>query len=95
MSNDDTCSASRTPPSPIDPRQLMARSQAVIGFWLVHVAQRPQLLAEAVNDLLGAIADGSLRPVIGATYPLDRAADAHRALLDRSSIGKLVLDPQG
>jgi NADPH2:quinone reductase len=86
--------ASRTPPSPIDPRMLMARSQAVIGFWLVHVVQRPGMFAEAVTDLLGAIADGSLRPVIGATYPLDRAADAHRALLDRSSVGKLVLDPQ-
>jgi NADPH2:quinone reductase len=86
--------AGRTPASPVDPRLLMARSQAVIGFWLVHVVQRPAMLAEAVDDLLAMIADGSLRPVIGATYPLDRAADAHRALLDRSSIGKLVLDPQ-
>jgi NADPH:quinone reductase len=86
--------AGRTPPSPVDPRALMARSQAVIGFWLVHVAQRPAMLAEAVTDLLAMLADGSLRPVIGASYSLDRAADAHRALLDRSSIGKLVLNPQ-
>jgi NADPH2:quinone reductase len=72
----------------------MARSTAVIGFWLVHVVQRPQLLAAAVTDLLQLIAGGELRPVVGATYPLDRAADAHRALLDRSSVGKLVLDPR-
>jgi NADPH2:quinone reductase len=85
--------ASRTPVTPIDPRRLMARSQAVIGFWLVHVAQRPGLLAEAVTDLLAAIADGSLRPVVGASYPLAQAADAHRALRDRSSTGKLVLVP--
>jgi NADPH:quinone reductase len=85
--------AGRTPPSPIDPRVLMSRSQAVIGFWLVHVLQRPGLLAEAVTDLLRLLADGSLRAVIGATYPLAGAADAHRALLDRSSVGKLVLDP--
>jgi NADPH:quinone reductase-like Zn-dependent oxidoreductase len=31
--------------------------------------------------------------VIGGEYPLERAADAHRALLDRSSVGKLVLRP--
>ena len=86
--------ASRTPPSPIDAGRLMGRSAAVIGFWLVHVVQRPALLAAAVTDLLTMIADGSLRPVVGATYPLERAADAHRALLDRSSVGKLVLDPQ-
>jgi NADPH2:quinone reductase len=85
--------ASRTPPSPIAPAQLMARSTAVIGFWLVHIAQRPGLLAAAVQDLLKLIAADELRPVIGRTYSLDQAADAHRALLDRSSVGKLILDP--
>jgi NADPH2:quinone reductase len=86
--------ASRTPPTPIQPAQLMGRSQAVIGFWFVHIVQRPPLLIAAVTDLMSMIADGSLRPVIGATYPLEGAADAHRALLDRSSVGKLVLNPQ-
>jgi NADPH2:quinone reductase len=52
------------------------------------------MLAMAVSDLMASIADGSLRPVIGGTYPLAQAADAHRALLGRSSIGKLILDPQ-
>jgi NADPH2:quinone reductase len=85
--------ASRTPPSPLTAASLMAHSTAVIGFWLVHVAARPHLLAEAVTDLLGLIDRGELRPVIGGEYPLERAADAHRALLDRSSVGKLVLRP--
>ena len=86
--------AGRVPPTPVDPGRLMGRSTAVIGFWLIHVAQRPELLAAAVTDLLQLIAAGELRPVVGATYPLAGAADAHRALLDRSSTGKLVLDPQ-
>jgi NADPH:quinone reductase len=86
--------ASRARPTPVQPATLMGRSTAVIGFWLAHVAQRPALLAMAVNDLLTLIADDSIRPVIGRTYPLEQAADAHRALLDRSSVGKLVLDPQ-
>ena len=86
--------ASRTPPTPVQPGMLMAHSTAVIGFWLVHIVQRPQLLMAAVSDLMAMIGDGSLLPVIGRTYPLDQAADAHRALLDRSSVGKLVLDPQ-
>ena len=86
--------AGRTPPSPIDAGRLLVRSTAVIGFWLVHIAQRPQLLAQAVTDLMGLIADGAIRPVIGATYSLEQAADAHRALLSRESVGKLVLDPQ-
>jgi NADPH2:quinone reductase len=85
--------ASRTAPSPVDPGWLMGHSTAVIGFWLVHVVQRPQLLAAAVQDLMTLIADGTIKPVIGRRYPLEQAADAHRALLNRSSIGKLVLDP--
>jgi NADPH2:quinone reductase len=86
--------ASRTPASPLLPAMLMARSQAVIGFWLIHLVQRPKLLAAAVTDLLELIATKQLRPVVGATYGLGEAAEAHRALLDRSSVGKLVLDPQ-
>jgi NADPH2:quinone reductase len=86
--------AGRVPPTPVDPGRLMSHSTAVIGFWLVHVVQRPYLLAEAVTDLMGLIADQSIRPVVGETYPLERAAEAHRALLDRTSVGKLVLDPQ-
>jgi NADPH2:quinone reductase len=86
--------AGRTPPAPVDPGKLMGRSTAVIGFWLMHIVQRPQLLAAAVNDLMDLIAIGELRPIVGETYPLEAAADAHRALLGRSSVGKLVLDPQ-
>ncbi len=86
--------AGRELATPVAPGALMARSAAVIGFWLVHIVQRPALFAAAVTDLMGLIADGAIRPVIGATYPLERAGDAHRALLDRSSVGKLVLDPQ-
>ncbi len=85
--------ASRTPPKPVEPSQLMARSTAVIGFWLAHLVQRPALLAQAVNDLLAMIDAGELRPVIGGRYRLDDVADAHRALLERTSTGKLVIEP--
>jgi NADPH2:quinone reductase len=85
--------AGRTPPAPLEAGALLAHSQAVIGFWLVHVVQRPHLLAVAVLDLLGLLAARRLRAVVGGTYPLENAADAHRALRDRSSIGKLVLVP--
>lgn len=87
--------AGRTPPSPIDAGQLMQCGTAVIGFWLAQLMRRPQLVGDAVTDLLALIADGSIQPVIGGTYPLERAGDAHRALLGRGSVGKLVLDPQG
>jgi NADPH2:quinone reductase len=85
--------ASRQAPRPIDAGALMARSTAVIGFWLALTAKQPGKLAVAVTDLFGMIARGELKPVIGGTYGLDEVADAHRALLSRGSVGKLVLVP--
>jgi NADPH:quinone reductase len=85
--------AGRTPPTPVEPALLMARSTAVIGFWLVHIAQRPDVYAETVRQLLDLLARGELRAIVGGTYSLDAAADAHRALLDRTTVGKLVLTP--
>jgi NADPH2:quinone reductase len=85
--------AGRTPPHDVPPGMLMARSTAVIGFWLVHIVQRPTMLAAAVTDLLGMLDRGELRAVIGESYSLETVADAHRALLDRSSMGKLILVP--
>jgi NADPH:quinone reductase len=83
--------AGRTPPTPIEPAALMARSVAVVGFWLAHVVQRPTLFAAILGEVLELMAAGELRAVVGASYPLEQAADAHRALLDRSSAGKLIL----
>lgn len=86
--------AGRTPPTPVVPAALMARSTAVIGFWLMHIARRPQLMAAAVTDLFNLIGGGTIRPVIGGRYTLDTVADAHRALLQRATTGKLYLDPR-
>jgi len=85
--------AGRVPPHDIPVGMLMARSTAVIGFWLVHVVQHPTMFAEAVTDLLGMLARDELCTVIGGHYSLDTIADAHRSLLDRSSVGKLILVP--
>ena len=41
--------------------------------------------------ILAAAAAGRVQPLIGQTYPLDRAADAHAALENRTAIGKTVL----
>jgi NADPH:quinone reductase-like Zn-dependent oxidoreductase len=38
------------------------------------------------------IFEGRLRPVVGASFPLERAADAHRALESGAVFGKIVLE---
>jgi len=77
----------------VDPGRLMARSAAVVGFWLVHVLQRPALMTAAMHDLIRAVLDGELEPVVGGTYPLEDARRAHEDLRARRTVGKLVLVP--
>ncbi len=42
--------------------------------------------------VMGLIFDGQLKPVVGAMYPLEKAADAHRALEKGDVYGKIVLE---
>ncbi|MDX6633222.1 MAG: NADPH:quinone reductase [Solirubrobacterales bacterium] len=72
---------------------LMRNSRAVIGFWLVHLFQRPQELRAGIGELLQAVAAGELEVVVGGVYPLADAAKAHEELKERRSQGKLLLDP--
>jgi NADPH:quinone reductase-like Zn-dependent oxidoreductase len=44
-------------------------------------------------DLARLACDGSLRVVVGATYPLDDAASAHRQIRTGHTTGKLILLP--
>ncbi|HKH23280.1 MAG TPA: zinc-binding dehydrogenase [Solirubrobacterales bacterium] len=81
-------------PNDIRTNYLLQRSKSVLGFWLVAlVAQRRDLIRSMTAELLGAVASGELEVVIGKTYPLSEAAQAHKELQERRSTGKLLLDP--
>ena len=75
------------------PGALMNGCQSVVGFWLVPITQRPDLLVPSLERVLGWIASGDLKLTIGAEYPLERAAEAHADLEGRKTTGKLVLRP--
>jgi NADPH:quinone reductase len=77
----------------VDPGRLMLGSTGVLGFWLVHLFRRPDLLAEAMREMIAAVAAGELEPVEGGSYPLAEARRAHEALRSRGTIGKLILTP--
>ncbi|NUT42027.1 MAG: zinc-binding dehydrogenase, partial [Thermoactinospora sp.] len=51
----------------------------------------PERHAELTSRVLALAARGGLRPVIGLTEPLHRAAAAHEAIESRSVLGKTLL----
>jgi NADPH2:quinone reductase len=86
--------AGRVPARPIETGDLLRHSRAVIGFWLTHCIGRPGMIREPLTSMFQMIAEHSLAPVIGGTYPLADARRAHEDLLARRTTGKLALDPR-
>lgn len=79
---------------PVDPTLLVGRNVSVAGFYLGRLMKlRPALVREAALEVLARWADGSVTPVVGATYPLDEADAALRSIAERRSTGKVVLVP--
>jgi NADPH2:quinone reductase len=72
---------------------LLRHSRSVVGFYVFHCLQRPAMVADALADLFARATRGELRTVIGGTYPLAQAAQAHIDLRERRTTGKLLLDP--
>ena len=72
-------------------RQLMYRNQAIIGYWLSAWMQRTDRIAAAASELMQFLAAGKLRIIVGQTFPLAQAAEAHRAIAERRTTGKVVL----
>lgn len=85
--------ASRSAPTPIHPGSLMHGSKTVSGFWLANCFGSKEMLNDVVAQLFTLVVEGKLKPVIGATFPLSKAGDAHRSMLARESTGKIALDP--
>jgi NADPH2:quinone reductase len=81
-------------PNTVNSGALMRRSQAVVGFWLMHAVRRPEMVEAPLRELFGMVADGSLRVVEGETYPLSEVRRAHEDLHARRTTGKLLLDPR-
>lgn len=80
------------PPEPINPLVLSAKGSLYVTRPSLpdYLANREELEWRA-GDVLDWIAAGELNVRIGGRFPMDVAADAHRALEGRATTGKVVL----
>jgi NADPH2:quinone reductase len=75
---------------------LLRHSRSVLGFWLFHCLERPRkMIDEPLAKMFDLAAEGTLEPLLGDTYPLAEAGQAHADLAGRRTSGKLLLDPWG
>jgi NADPH2:quinone reductase len=79
---------------PIAPLELTRQgslylTRPTLGHYIPDHAE----LVERAGDLFEWIRAGALDVMVGATYPLAKAAEAHRALESRATVGKTLLIP--
>jgi NADPH:quinone reductase len=74
-------------------RSHVARCPAIRCFTMHSLDHAADLRDRCTDQVLRWYRDGKIAPVLGAQFPLAKAADAHRALEARGVIGKIVLTP--
>jgi NADPH:quinone reductase len=73
-------------------RLLLNNTEVIGAGWGGYVMSKPDAnrqIGEAVTRLID---EGFIRPVVGARFPLEQAADALELLESRGATGKVVLD---
>lgn len=79
---------------PFDPVQLSAKGSLFLtrpSLW--HYISTREDLEWRANDVLGWVADGSLKLRAEHDYPLTEAGQAHAAMEGRQTTGKILLEP--
>jgi NADPH:quinone reductase-like Zn-dependent oxidoreductase len=73
------------------PLALCNENRSLLAFNLSYLFEHRALLSEGMAQLLAWLGEGRLQPPPVQTFPLERVADAHRALESGQTVGKLVL----
>ncbi|HEX4048740.1 MAG TPA: zinc-binding dehydrogenase [Elusimicrobiota bacterium] len=74
--------------SPLD---LTASNRAVMGFNVVFLTDKAELAKEGFDAIAKWARSGEIRKPPITVFPVERAADAHRALESGETVGKLIL----
>jgi len=77
----------------IDPWQLTVPNSTVTGFNVGAYMAFPGLIQSTLSEIFGLILTGKLSVHVGTVLPLSQAAEAHRLLEGRKTMGKVVLQP--
>lgn len=85
--------ASGSIPTVATPR-LFFENQSVVGYHLEHALDHvPERVLGAVPPMTDYLASGQVEIIVDRTVPLEEPQQAHDALANRETVGKVVLEP--
>ncbi len=73
------------------PFRMVTENRSILAFNLSYLFDRTSLFGDAIDELLGWLREGKLRALPVRAFPVERVADAQRALETGETTGKLVL----
>ncbi len=73
-------------------RLLLNNTEVIGAGWGASVLGNPDRTERIGRAIEGMIEAGQVRPIVGARFPMERAADALALLDERGATGKVVLD---
>jgi NADPH2:quinone reductase len=78
-----------------DIRSLAPNSHGLLGTHIGYLLNDPPRLARLWAALMAFVTTQEIRPLVGATFPFEEMAEAHRLMESRRSVGKIVLRMTG
>ena len=73
-------------------RLLLNNTEVVGAGWGAFVMGRPDVNREIGSEVNRLVDEGFVRPIVGASFPLDRAREALELIDGRGATGKVVLE---
>jgi NADPH:quinone reductase-like Zn-dependent oxidoreductase len=80
-----------TEPTPLPLFDVLGKWITIRGYVLMEITGDPARLARGKRFVTEGLADGSLRPIVDRTFPLEAIVEAHRYLESNQQIGKVVV----
>ena len=72
-------------------RLLLQNTEVVGAGWGAFVMGKPEVNREIGAEVNRLVDEGFVRPIVGASFPLDRAGEALQLIDSRGATGKVVL----
>ena len=73
-------------------RLLLGNTEVIGAGWGAYVMAKPDVTGEIGRGIQGLIESGHVRPIVGARFGFEQAADALKLIVERGATGKVVLD---
>ena len=78
-------------PTPLPLFDVLGKWATIRGYVMMEITSDPARLERAKKFVNDGLADGSFKPLVAKSFPLDQIVEAHRYLESNQQIGKVVV----